>query len=167
MVFNYHRFDDIWGIKDSLQEGEEKKDIASFKEESAIISEQVQLSFQAFYETLLYLKMKAPDYLQESLRTDTHYPEVSLFLAFLKLFQHAQGEINNISKRHLDFYYNVALQQSPKNAIRDKVYLSFKTYDTSVVAHVKKALYLLVKKMIMARKFHIPRIIHCSLIKPK
>ncbi len=138
IVFNYHRFDEIWGIKDSLQDDNQKRDITSFKGESAIISEQLQLSFQAFYETLLYLKMKAPDYLQESLRTDTHYPEVSLFLAFLKLFQHAQGEINNISKRHLDFYYKIALQQSPKNAIRDKVYLSFKTYDTSVVAHVKK-----------------------------
>jgi hypothetical protein len=142
---NFTRFDFIWGLRlaletqDSVQStSEEEQEPKTLKQETDQIITQLQVSFQAFYETLLYLKMKAPEYLHQSLKTDTHYPEVALFLAFLKLFKYAQGNINNLSKRHLDFYYNIVLQQRPKDPVRDKVYLKFLPYNTAVFAQVKK-----------------------------
>src|SRR4249919_1634158 len=32
-------------------------------------------------------------------------PHYALFLAFLRLFQRAQDDVNQFTKRHLDFYY--------------------------------------------------------------
>ena len=40
--------------------------------------------------------------IQENQATKPHF---ALFLAFLKLFNFAQQDINGLTKRHLDFYY--------------------------------------------------------------
>lgn len=46
---------------------------------------------------------------------DAHPAHYALFLAFLKLFQVAQTDINTITKRHLDFYYKEVLRLKPKD----------------------------------------------------
>lgn len=50
-------------------------------------------------------------------------PHLALFLTFLKLYQQPQGVINNITLRHLDFYYQKVLQLTKKAAIADQVHL--------------------------------------------
>ncbi|MCU0429384.1 MAG: DUF1080 domain-containing protein [Cytophagaceae bacterium] len=99
---------------------------------------EVQEVFQSFYETLIYLKIKSPEYLEQSLKKDNHFPEVALFLAFLRIYQVAQGDINQLSKRHLDFYYEEVLKQEFRKAQKDQVYLSFTTYDNVPFANIKK-----------------------------
>lgn len=135
ILIDYSNFREIWTFSYS----EPKEDIPGrkFPENAASIGSQLEKSFQAFFETLLYLKLKAPEYLEQSLRSDTHYPEVALFLAFLKLFQHAQGNINNITRRHLDFYYTTVLNQERKPAVKDKVYLKFLLYQTADISEIK------------------------------
>jgi hypothetical protein len=48
---------------------------------------------------------------------------ISLFIAFLQLYKRAQGEINQITRKHLEFYYIQVLRQSPNDTIPDKAYL--------------------------------------------
>jgi hypothetical protein len=50
-------------------------------------------------------------------------PHFSLFLAFLKLFQFAQKDINAIVQSRLDFYYKEVLRLNNKPAVPDKVHL--------------------------------------------
>jgi hypothetical protein len=52
-------------------------------------------------------------------------PHFALFIAFLKIFKHAQDEINKITKKHLDFYYRDVLHLFEKPAVPDQVYLIF------------------------------------------
>ncbi|MBK6282386.1 MAG: hypothetical protein IPF54_06675 [Draconibacterium sp.] len=52
-------------------------------------------------------------------------PHFSLFMAFLKIFKHAQDEMNKITKKHLDFYYRDVLHLVEKPAVPDQVYLIF------------------------------------------
>ncbi len=52
-------------------------------------------------------------------------PHFALFMAFLKIFKHAQDELNKITKKHLDFYYRDVLHLAEKPAIPDQVYLIF------------------------------------------
>ncbi|MGD9928919.1 MAG: hypothetical protein AB7U05_02775 [Mangrovibacterium sp.] len=52
-------------------------------------------------------------------------PHFALFMAFLKLFKHAQDDINQITKKHLDFYYRDVLHLREKPAVPDQVYLIF------------------------------------------
>lgn len=50
-------------------------------------------------------------------------PHLALFLAFLELYKQPQSVINNITSRHLDFYYKDVLRLKQKGAIADRVHL--------------------------------------------
>lgn len=47
---------------------------------------------------------------------DRHEPHYALFLAFLRLFEHARAEVNTLTGRHLDFYYRKILWLKEKAA---------------------------------------------------
>lgn len=53
----------------------------------------------------------------------SHTPHYALVIAFVKLFAKAQDELNNYTKRHLDFYYKEVLQLVNKKAETDKAHL--------------------------------------------
>ncbi len=136
-TMNYASFSTIWKL--NAEERIETRLKGKNKEEKfKSISEGLEEIFQEFYETLLYLKIKAPEYLEQSLKSDKHYPEVALFLSFLKLFEISQGDINQLNKRHLEFYYSNILKEKPKRAVFDKTYLKFELYDTALSAEVQK-----------------------------
>ncbi len=50
-------------------------------------------------------------------------PHFALFLCFLKLFSHAQNQLNTLTGRHLDFYYKKVLQLKEKREEPDKAHL--------------------------------------------
>ena len=52
-----------------------------------------------------------------------HQPHMTLFLACLKVFEIAKGQLNSLSKRHLDFYYKNVLLLENKPPTEDKVNL--------------------------------------------
>ncbi|WOD42839.1 phage baseplate protein [Hwangdonia lutea] len=52
-------------------------------------------------------------------------PHLTLFVCFLRLMELSQNRLNNLSKRHLDFYYKEVLKLSNKQAVPDKVHLLF------------------------------------------
>lgn len=54
-----------------------------------------------------------------------HTPHYALYLTFIKLFKHAQNELNSYTQRHLDFYYKDTLQLINKPAEPDAAHLVF------------------------------------------
>lgn len=48
-------------------------------------------------------------------------PHFALFLTFLQLMRHAQDQLNTLTRRHLDFYYQQVLQMSKRAGIPDQV----------------------------------------------
>ena len=54
-----------------------------------------------------------------------HPAHYSLWLAFLKLFRHAQDQLNGFTGRHMDFYLREVLQLHPRAAIPDQAHLTF------------------------------------------
>lgn len=52
-------------------------------------------------------------------------PHATLFVCFLKLIELSQNRLNNLSKKHLDFYYKEVLRLTNKDAVPDKVHLLF------------------------------------------
>lgn len=50
-------------------------------------------------------------------------PHLALFLAFLELYKHPQSTLNQITGRHLDFYYKQVLQLTKKTAIADQAHV--------------------------------------------
>ncbi len=61
----------------------------------------------------------------ETVNNSDSSPHLSLFIAFLNLLQYPQNNLNEIPKRHLDFYYKNVLRLSPNNFTPDSVHLLF------------------------------------------
>jgi Baseplate J-like protein len=64
-------------------------------------------------------------------------PQYALFLTFIKLFQYAQGEIDNITGRHLDFYYNKVLGLSQNKGLPDEVHVIFELAKSAAEQQLK------------------------------
>lgn len=58
-------------------------------------------------------------------------PQLTLFIAFLKLLNLSKERFNNITKRHLDFYYKEVLQLSKKDEKADHAYVIFELAKTA------------------------------------
>jgi len=81
--------------------------------------------FDQFLSTYARLIQDAETALIQTLSNfSSHPPHYALFLTFLQLYRYAQDEINTITQRHLDFYYQRVLQLSPKAPEPNSVYLS-------------------------------------------
>ncbi|QJW89138.1 hypothetical protein HNV11_06900 [Spirosoma taeanense] len=52
-------------------------------------------------------------------------PHLVLFLAFLKLYEHAQQDLNGLTQKHLDYYYRDILGIKAKPAVPDKAHVVF------------------------------------------
>ncbi len=65
-------------------------------------------------------------------------PHLTLFLAFLKLMKFPQAHLNELSKRHLDFYYRRVLQLSRKPAVPDRVHILFELAKNATLETVPK-----------------------------
>src|SRR5262249_26458979 len=52
-------------------------------------------------------------------------PHLVLFLAFLKLFQHLQGDLNQLTERHLRYYYEKELGLQRRAAVSDDLHVIF------------------------------------------
>jgi len=53
-------------------------------------------------------------------------PHLTLFLSFLKLLQEAQKQLNTLTQRHLDFYYQEVLRMQKKPGVPDQVNMLLK-----------------------------------------
>jgi hypothetical protein len=54
-----------------------------------------------------------------------HTPHFALFIAFIKIYQHALDELNTYTQRHLDFYYKEVLQLINKAPEPDAAHVLF------------------------------------------
>jgi len=59
----------------------------------------------------------------ENMNSGESSPHLSLFVAFLNLLQYPQNSLNELPKRHLDFYYRDVLRLSPNEFTPDSVHL--------------------------------------------
>lgn len=71
------------------------------------------------------LKQEATSFLNEQvIGSGNIKPHIALFITFCELYQEAQGKINNISERHLSYYYDQILQLKPAQGTNDSVYVN-------------------------------------------
>nr|MBP6315997.1 hypothetical protein [Chitinophagaceae bacterium] len=66
---------------------------------------------QELFGTLMHWKQTSLHFLTTSFETyPAHSPHYALVISILKLLQFAQAEVNQFTRRHLDFYYKDVLQ---------------------------------------------------------
>ena len=86
-----------------------------------------------------YMKSTAPKLLEDVLNNyPYHPPHISLLLAFLKGYSHAQKDINNILTKQLDYFYFDLLGQKVRQAVPDQVFVALEASDHIVKYDVPK-----------------------------
>jgi len=65
-------------------------------------------------------------------------PHTVLFLTFLKLLHHIKDQINGLTQKHLDFYYQKRLGLSPKQAMPDMVNILIELAEEDAQLELKK-----------------------------
>lgn len=64
---------------------------------------------------IVFIKEKATKKFEEEVSGHkNHHPHIGLLLAFINLFKYVQADINQLTKKHLDFYFLNLLQQQRK-----------------------------------------------------
>jgi len=71
------------------------------------------------------MKKQVTDLMSQFEQDSNLTPHLTLFVCFLKLLDFSKKAFNNLTKRHLDFYYNEILQIDKNDAKSDKVYVIF------------------------------------------
>ncbi len=89
---------------------------------SAFVSEDLDLD-----EVMLF--MNDPEKLSPAKRASFSRPHFVLFLTFLKLLQEAQQQINTLTQRHLEFYYQEVLRMKKKVGVPDQVHVLLQLQD--------------------------------------
>jgi hypothetical protein len=79
--------------------------------------------FDQFLKAYARIVSDAQKALNATYKWDGHEPHYALFLAFLKLFEQANTETNNLTKRHLDFYYKDVLKLKEKPSVAGHAHL--------------------------------------------
>ncbi|SKC95210.1 hypothetical protein SAMN05660461_0289 [Chitinophaga ginsengisegetis] len=72
-----------------------------------------------FYQT----SSSSSYYLKNQLHERKHTPHMGLLMTFTELYKHLQDQINEMPKRHLDYYYRTILGMEPLHAVPDKVHI--------------------------------------------
>jgi len=78
----------------------------------------------AFLSAIDGLQGLARELLPATLHTGTHEAAVGLLIAFLKVYESAQREVNRFTARHVDFYYRDVLGFGPAGPEADEVHLA-------------------------------------------
>ncbi|MFN4079865.1 MAG: hypothetical protein ACK4NS_03100, partial [Saprospiraceae bacterium] len=117
-----------WGLRN-------RTDFEAIVPDTQITQEVLREIFIIYYDAWLLLKKEAKEAfdvelaraeLPEDVEERVMEPHVALFIAFLRLFRHAQDSLNELSEKHLDYYYDQALGFCRRPETPDEVWLILK-----------------------------------------
>jgi Baseplate J-like protein len=83
-----------------------------------------------------------------------HQPHFTLYLSFLKLLGIAQAQLNEFTKKHLDFYYKDILQIQPADARPDQVHLVLESAPKHAVLVPKGSIFTAGKNTLGKNKYY-------------
>jgi hypothetical protein len=121
--FESHDFDPIWTVSTLDPKLDGEKHLDSDGDEMMLV---ISNAYRDATGVITHLK-----HLSESLLTKViegypyHEPHVSLVISFLKLFRYVQKDLNDITGRHLDYYYREILKQSKRKPSPDQAHVYF------------------------------------------
>lgn len=81
---------------------------------------------------------KLDDFIELTEKGKNVTPHLALFVSFIKLLQYSKNRFNNLTKRHLDFYYHRILQIEKLPATPDKVHIIFELAKSVVDEKISK-----------------------------
>jgi hypothetical protein len=128
---------------------------ASTNPVALISNSQFDKNVQQLYGLIQNWKQVAGENVSNQLENySNHKPHFTLYLSFLKLLGIAQTQLNEFTKRHLDFYYKDILQIQPANARPDYVHLILEPTPEKAVLVPKSSVFPAGKNALGKNKFY-------------
>jgi hypothetical protein len=120
---DYTKFQPIWKIH-TFDEADISPLATAKSPDEAL--KNLLLIYRTVYIALSGLVAKAPALLRASLHNNNrHEPHIGLLLAFLDVYQYLQDDLNQLTHRHLNFYYRHILKQNVSPRKPDQLYAVF------------------------------------------
>lgn len=94
--------------------------------------------FNSFKNSISFLKQKSKYYLEQSMKSQQHAPNMALLITFLRLYLQSINKFNDFTNRYFDFYYDEILKIKPKTYSPDKTYLQFELKEGVTNCLIKK-----------------------------
>lgn len=135
-------FSSIWNLnqenlnfRDSLEDNSN-----DFKEpELNYAFKRITLIFNPTYEIIYSLVLKSKNLFDKSLNNnDNHKAHVGLIFAFLELIKYPLNDLNSLTKKHLDFYYQNILRLKHLPATPNKLFVSIEIDENIDVLNINK-----------------------------
>lgn len=90
----------------------------------------IKTNFEKFVSSASLVISETKPFLMQSLNDyDLHEPSVAMYLAFVQLFKYAEDHINELTARHLFFYYEDVLRFQKRGPISDRAHLILQLRD--------------------------------------
>ncbi|MEW7277044.1 baseplate J/gp47 family protein [Aquimarina sp. 2201CG1-2-11] len=132
---NWQDFFDHFGIKETIKQ--ERLDLV--KGDVIEIPRREEITYKKIHKNI---HAKLAQFEKEGTLT----PHLVLFISFLKILEYSKGRFNNLTKRHLDFYYKDILQIEKKEAVADRAYVIFELAKKAVEEKIPEGTLLDAKK---------------------
>lgn len=117
---------DVYALDTKIQQS--KKGI---KEAIVIATNSLKNIFEEIVKGLTTIVNEAPAFIEEALvplessLQKNHQPHIGLLFTFLELFKYLENDVNNLTQKHLDFFYLQVLKIKPREASPDKAHVIF------------------------------------------
>lgn len=109
--FESEQFVSIWNLENVEQKSIFKDVDPSLSKMNSALKRLI-LIYSSLYEVSFSLIHKSRKLFQRSLQhNDNHNAHTGLIIAFVKLYQILQQDLNDLTTKHLDYYFNEILQQ--------------------------------------------------------
>lgn len=92
------------------------------------------------------LKKQVTELVSQFEKDGSMTPHLTLFICFIKLLDFSKQAFNNLTKRHLDFYYKEILQIEKQEAKSDKAYIIFELAKKAIQERIPEGTLLDAKK---------------------
>lgn len=93
------------------------KDFLGAKSNASEAKSEIDLNgiFKDAYKNIMFIVDLSVRHFEQLMNQDSkdHNPHIGLILAVLRLFSEIQNDLNRLTRRHLNFYYQKILEQSP------------------------------------------------------
>ncbi|NNM22551.1 MAG: hypothetical protein HKO54_03270, partial [Flavobacteriaceae bacterium] len=111
------------------EDGDGKLDIEKLKETAKSNSESAEILdaiLHDFQKAIAHIKETTKRYFEARfLDNDSHLPQNAMYITFVLLYLRIVDKLNNVSQRHLDFYYEDILRQETKRGTKSRSILNF------------------------------------------
>ncbi|WP_299625650.1 hypothetical protein [uncultured Tenacibaculum sp.] len=127
--------------------------LQQYAEKSSNQDFDIEETAHTFRKMVLYIQNFTRNYLNTTIFSKkNHLPNNAMYITFSILFKKIQDLINDLGRKHLDFYYQTVLQQTPSKGIPTQTVVCFELSPKSKGALIPEKTTLIAGKLFDSKK---------------